>query len=349
MSHGKMMKGVVFLGDRVAEVRDFAVPSAGPGEVVVQLKAAAVCGSDLHVYRRPRSFFEGKEPWIPGHEPAGVVAEVGACTSNVQVGDRVTIYHYMGCGHCRYCNAGYLQHCPERRPLGQPDLVGPDADYIVVDERNCLRLPEALSFEDGAFIACIAGTCYSALRKLRPNGEDTVAVFGQGPVGLTGTVMAKALGARVIGVDIVDERLELAKALGADEVVNAATTDLVSAVRDLTAGPGTDAAFETSGAAASHQGVIDVLRKGGRAAFVGFGSQGPTVNLTSIIGKELTLMGSFVMPMGYYWDLVDFMVEHALSAKFDQMVTHRFKITEAAEAFRVADGGKAGKVMFVWD
>ena len=343
------MKGVVFLGDRTVEVRDFPIPRPGAREVLIQLKCAAVCGSDLHVYRRPRSYFEGKPAWIPGHEPAGVVAEVGPCCNRVQVGDRVTIYHYLACGHCPHCVAGYLQFCPERRGLGQPHTVGPDADYMVVDERNCLLLPDQLSFEDGAMIACIAGTCFSALRKLCPSGEDTVVIFGQGPVGLTGTVMAKAMGARAIGVDMTQERLELSARLGADAVVNPSKVDLVAAIKDLTGGAGADAALETSGSRAAHQAVIRVLRLNGRAVFVGFGSTEPSVNLTSIIGRQLVLMGSFVMPMGYYWDLVDFLLKHDLPAKFQEMITHRFRIAEATQAFRVADEAKSGKVMFVWD
>jgi threonine dehydrogenase-like Zn-dependent dehydrogenase len=198
-------------------------------------------------------------------------------------------------------------------------------------------------------IACIAATGFSSMRKLRPNGEDTVIVFGQGPVGLTGNIMAKALGARVIGVDIAEERLALARKLGVDETLNPNKVKLVEAVQDLTGGLGADAAFETSGSAAAHQGVIDTLRLGGRGVFVGIGSVGPTVNLTSIIGKQLVLMGSFVMPIHYYWDLVDFMIQYGLSSKYQQMITHRFKIDDAAEAFRVADSGKAGKVIFAWD
>lgn len=167
------MRGVVFLGDRVAEVREFPIPTPGPGQVLVQMKRAAICGSDLHTYRRPRSFFAGKDPWIPGHE--------------------------------------------------------------------------------------------------------------------------------------------------------------------------------TSGSRAVHQAVIDVLRRNGRGVFVGFGSQEPSVNLTAIIGKQLVLMGSFVMPIHYYQDLVDFMLEHNLPAGFQRMITHRFPITQSAEAFGVADEGKSGKIMFVWE
>jgi threonine dehydrogenase-like Zn-dependent dehydrogenase len=344
-----MMKGIVFRGDRTVEVREFPIPSPGPGEVLVRMTRAAVCGSDLHTYRRSKTFFEGKPAWIPGHEPTGVVAEVGPFCNRVRAGDRVTIYHYMGCGHCPNCRSGYLQHCPDRRPLGQPGTVGPDADYIVVDERNCLLLPDELNDEDGAMIACIAGTCFTAARRMQPNGEDTVVVFGQGPVGLMGNLMIQAMGARVIGVDPAEERLALAKELGADEVIALNSVDLLGAVKELTGGAGADAALETSGSPAAHRGVIDVLRRHGRGVFVGFGSSEPSVNLTSIIGKQVTLMGSFVMPIHFYQDLVDFMIEHNLSAAFQRMITHRFPLTEAAEAFRIADEGKSGKVMFVWE
>ncbi|HHX44913.1 MAG TPA: alcohol dehydrogenase catalytic domain-containing protein [Chloroflexi bacterium] len=343
------MRGVVFLGDRQVEVREFPVPRPGPSEVLVEMRTAAICGSDLHTYRRPKAQFEGMDPFIPGHEPAGVVAEIGSHVTNVKPGDRVTIYHYMACGKCQACHSGYLQHCEERRGLGQPVAQGPDADYIVVDARNCLHLPDALTFDDGAFIACIAGTAFSACRKLRVNGEDIVGVFGQGPVGLTGTVILKAMGATVVGIDIVDERLELASKLGVDAVINSATADVKQATLDLTDGRGFDAAFETSGSTVAQRAVVETLRVQGRASFVGLGSSEPSISPTAIIGRELTLMGSFVMPMGYYEDLVNLIVKHDLSPKFQHMITHRFPIERAEEAFRVADGGRAGKVVFSWD
>jgi len=198
-------------------------------------------------------------------------------------------------------------------------------------------------------ISCIAGTAYAALRKLAPNGEDTLVIFGQGPVGLMATIMAKAMGARVIAVDPVADRLELARRFQADEVVNPLTGDWVEAVRDLSGGMGARLALETSGHASAHQGVIDVLRPNGQGAFVGFGASEPTVNLSQIISKQLVLMGSFVMPVHYYEDLVDFILRHDLSPQFQALITHRFPLTAAAEAFGVADAGRAGKVLFVWE
>lgn len=345
----KTMRGVAYRADRTVKVIEYPIPEPSYGEVLLQIKAAAICGSDLHRYRKAGELVAGKAPWVPGHEPAGVVVALGEGCQRLQIGDRVCVFHWLGCGHCRHCLAGMMQWCEHRQAIGHPAAFGSDADYMVIPERNCLPLPDVLTFEDGALIACIAGTCFAALRKLRVNGEDTITIFGQGPVGLMGAIMAQAMGARVIGLDITEERLELARSLGIEETVNPALSSLPDAVLKLSGGEGVDAALETSGNGAAHQGVIDVLRRGGRAVFVGFGATGPTVNLCAIIGKQLTLMGSHVMPISYYWDLVAFILAHDLQPKFKRLVTHRFPITEAVEAFRVADSGTAGKVMFVWE
>jgi propanol-preferring alcohol dehydrogenase len=236
--------------------------------------------------------------------------------------------------------------CKDRKGYGW-HVHGSDADYLLTDERNCLLLPDDLTFIDGAFIACIAGTAYSSMRKLKVSGEDTVAVFGLGPVGLCGVVMAKAMGGRVIGIDVIQERLRLAQEMGADEVIDAAAHDPVKTIDALTGGEGADAAFETSGKPKAQAEVISALSYGGRGVFVGIGSQEKSVNPSDMVGKQLTLMGSFVSPINYYWDLVDFIRGRKLN--FERMVTHRFPIAEAQEAFRAFDGGKTGKVVFEWD
>jgi threonine dehydrogenase-like Zn-dependent dehydrogenase len=338
------MRGLVFMGDRRAEVRDFPDPEPGPGEVVVQLKVSGLCGSDLHIYRQTAEQRAGRDT-IPGHEPSGIVASVGAGVDTVQVGDRVSVFHYRGCGHCKHCLAGNIQWCAERRGYGGP-IHGSAADYILTDARNCLPLPQELTFAHGALMACAAGTAFSAMRKLQVSGEDTLVIFGQGPVGLCGLVMAKAMGGRVIGVEPIAERRAVSAALGADEVIDPSGTDVLAALRDLTHGEGADLAFETSGTAAGQNGAVDGLRLGGKAAFVGFGVREKTLNPAQFIGRQLTLMGSFVMPIYMYWDLADFIIEH--DVPLAQMITHRFSIEQAPEAFQLFDSGKTGKVILEW-
>ncbi|MEZ4727397.1 MAG: alcohol dehydrogenase catalytic domain-containing protein [Caldilineaceae bacterium] len=338
------MRGLIFLGDRQAEVRDFPDPTPDPGEVVVQLKAGGLCGSDLHVYHQSAAERAGNLT-IPGHEPSGIVVEVGAGVTNVQVGDRVSVYHYRGCGHCRHCLAGNLMWCADRRGYGGP-IHGSDADLILTDARNCLPLPSALSFADGAMMACNAGTAFSAMSKLRPSGLDTVAIFGQGPVGLAGTLYAKALGARVIAIEPLAERRDLAKALGADAVIDPTQTELIAAIRDLTRGEGATRAFETSGSAAGQNGAVDGLCLGGRAVFVGFGNREKSLNPAQFIGRGLTLMGSFVLPIQMYYEMMNFILDHQLF--LESMITHRFSIEQAPEALTLFDSGKTGKVIFEW-
>jgi L-iditol 2-dehydrogenase len=339
------MKGVVFPGDRNAVVREFPEPKPGPGEVVVRMKAAGLCGSDLHLYRQTAEQRAGNDT-IPGHEPSGVVDAVGEGVKAVRIGDRVAVYHYRGCGHCKHCLGGYIQWCPERRGYGGP-IHGSDADLLLTDEVNCLPLPEELSFVHGAAIACYLGTAYSSMRKLQVSGEDTVVIFGQGPVGLGGLIVAKALGGRVIAVEPIAERRTLASELGADATIDPGSTDVRAVVHDLTRGEGADLAFETAGSAAAQDGAVECLRNGGKAVFVGFSASEKTLNSRQFIARELTLMGSFVMPIHMYWDLVDLIVDQQLPV--EEMVTHRFRIKEAAEAFRAFDEGKTGKVIFEWD
>lgn len=338
------MRGVVFPGDRRAEVKEFPRPEPGPGQVVVRMQVSGLCGSDLHLYRQTSAQRAGNDT-IPGHEPSGIVDEVGEGVTTVRVGDRVSVYHYLGCGHCKHCLAGNMQWCAERRGYGGP-IHGADADFILADARNCLPLPAGLSFVHGALMACAAGTAFSAMRKLQVSAEDTVAVFGQGPVGMCGLLMARGRGGRVIAVEPVAERRALAAELGADEVLDPGSVDVVQRIRDLTHGEGADLAFETSGSAAGQNGAVDCLRLGGKAAFVGFGVREKTLNPSQFIGRQLTLMGSFVMPIYMYWDLVDLIVEHELPLA--KMVTHRFAIDEAPEAFRIFDAGKTGKVILEW-
>ena len=338
------MRGVVFPGDRRAEVRDFPDPEPGPGEVVVRIKAAGLCGSDLHLYRQTAAQRAGNDT-IPGHEPSGVVETLGPGVDTVQVGDRVSVYHYRGCGHCKHCRAGNVMWCAERRGYGGP-IHGADADLLLTDARNCMPLPDALSYAQGALMACAAGTAFSSMRKLQVSGQDTLVIFGQGPVGLCGLLVAKALGGRVIGVDPIAERRALSLQLGADEALDPGQSDVLTAVRDLTHGEGADMAFETSGSAAGQNGAVDCLRLGGKAVFVGFGVQDKTLNPSQFIGRQLTLMGSFVMPVYMYYDLAQFILDHDLP--LDRMVTHRFPLEQAPEAFALFDQGATGKVVLEW-
>lgn len=338
------MKGIVLLGDGELAVKEFPDPVPGWGEVVVRTKAAAICGSDIHVYHSHRRRDTGRPDVIAGHEPAGVVEAVGEGVTMVKPGDRVSIYHYIGCGKCKQCLAGMRQWCPQTQGLGS-HCHGGDADFVLVKEDNCCLLPDELSFTDGAFMACAGGTAFSALSKLRPNGTSTVLVLGLGPVGLSGVIMAKAMGATVIAVGRRKIRLDLAREFGADHVIDSDDPEAIKAVMGLCPS-GVDSAFETSGAAEAFVFMVRAMAMGGRAAMVAGRTRLEDFGFGQIVHKQLTLMGSFVIPLWMVPEMAAFMVRHKLP--FEKMVTHRFKLDQAEDAFKLFDSGECGKVVFEW-
>lgn len=340
------MKGVIVRGNRQIEIRELPKPVPGPDEVLIRTQMAAICGSDLHFYRDTPENLGVRTEVVVGHEPTGVVEAVGDCVRNVQVGDRVAVYHHLGCGTCAHCLAGDIMLCDQDTGIGAAGR-GADADYVCLPARNCLLLPDELTFVDGAFIACIAGTAYSALGKLAPSGRDVLAILGLGPVGLVTGMMAKAFGSQVVGFELVMERMELARKIGFDHVFDAGEVDPVQAVMDLTGGRGADGVVEASGSPIAQVQAVRLARKRGKVIYVGAGHEEPCIAPWWIMHREVTLMGSFVMPIHLYEDLVRFILRHNLD--FAQIVTHRFPIERAEEAFRLADSRQCGKVLFVWE
>jgi D-arabinose 1-dehydrogenase-like Zn-dependent alcohol dehydrogenase len=203
------MKGVVFPGERQVQILEFPDPTPGPGEVVLEIKASGMCGSDLKFYRAKGGpaalgFKMAGGPVVAGHEPCGVVVAVGPGVPEKQawVGMRAMQHHYRGCGVCPHCSTGWMQLCVE----GVAEVYGitgngGHAKYMKAPARTLVELPEALSFETGAAIACGTGTAWGALQRLGLQGDHTIAIFGQGPVGLSATQLAAHMGARVIALD----------------------------------------------------------------------------------------------------------------------------------------------------
>ena len=204
------MRGVIVPEARRVAVSEFPDPEPGPGEVVVRVKMAAICGSDLHWYREFTPGRTGPDQ-IVGHESVGEIAAVGPGVFLPRVGDRVALYHISGCGECPACRARRPKECwtgVERIPQGA------DADYQRMKSWNALPLPDAFSWEEGTVLACNYGTGYAALKRGGVSARTTLAVFGLGPVGLCTVQAGSALGARVIAVDVVPERLDLARPNG---------------------------------------------------------------------------------------------------------------------------------------
>lgn len=336
------MRGVVFTGNRRTEIRNFPDPKAGPGEAVVKIRASGLCGTDLHLYRA-----EKPSDMVSGHEPCGEIVELGAgAPPGLRVGDRVMVHHYAGCAVCEICAMGYEQLCFKGHvTYGGGTAHGANSEYMLVPSRTLVHLPEALSFEGGAALSCGTGTAWNGLKKMNVSGGDTVAVYGQGPVGLSGTVCAKWMGARVIAIDVVKERLDLARALGADYVVNGRDQDAVQAVMELTGGIGATAVLETSGNPGARSQAVASLRPFGRCCYVGAGGPASIDINRDVIFKVATIFGSWTFSKAELIEIARFMVD--AKVPLDKLITHRFSFDQAEEAFKLFDGATTGKCVFV--
>jgi threonine dehydrogenase-like Zn-dependent dehydrogenase len=348
------MKGVVFLGDRKLELREFPDPTPGPRDVILEIKASGMCGSDLHVYRAPAQpggavtgGIKRQAGVIAGHEPCGVVAAVGAGVSEkeARVGERVMDHHYDGCGTCKHCRAGWTQMCLEGAVVYGSGGHGGHARYMKVPVSTLVPLPDALSFVTGAAISCGTGTAWGALRRLNLQGGETIAIFGQGPVGLSATQLAVVMGARVIAVDIAAERRKLAQQFGAHEVLDPAVGDVVAAIHDLTHGEGAHKTLEASSAPNARAAAVRAVRSWGTACFVGERGQVTLDVSPDLLRRQVTLVGSWTFSKQGQAECAEFVADQRVDV--ERLFTHRWKLEQAEEAYRLFDTQTTGKAVIL--
>jgi threonine dehydrogenase-like Zn-dependent dehydrogenase len=347
------MRGVVFPGEREVTLMEFPDPTPGPGEVVVEMKASGMCGSDLHQYRRAKGSASigglavNPNPVIAGHEPCGIVAAVAAGVSEklARIGQRVMVHHYKGCTVCNHCRSGWSQLC-QREPVAVygNNAHGGHAPYLKVPAFTLVPLPDALSFETGAAIACGTGTAYGALRRMKLSGNDTIAIFGQGPVGLSATQLAAAMGARVIAVDPGAERLARAADFGADATVDPRSNDPAGAVRELTHGLGADLSLDTSGTADGRLAAVHSAKVWGTVCFVGERGSVTLDVSPDLLRKQLTIVASWTFSSIGQAECAAFVTNRKIAV--DRLFTHRWQLPQAAEAYRLFDTQTTGKGVF---
>jgi len=260
------MQGVILPGDSTVAFREFPVPRPGHGQVLVKMKASSICGSDIRaIYRQHLG--QGPEAYqgvIAGHEPCGQIVAVGPGCKHFAEGDRVVIYHIAGCGVCEDCKHGYMISCrsPLRAAYGwQRD--GGHAEYLLAEENTCVRLPDSLSYVDGALSACGFGTVYEALRRVGLSGADRLLITGLGPVGLAAAMLGRALGAaEIIGTEVAEGRLRLAERLGLLDCILPADETSLGKIMDFTGGQGCEVSIDCSGAAAARLLALQATRRG---------------------------------------------------------------------------------------
>lgn len=264
-------------------------PSPGPGDVLVRIRAAGICHSDVH-YRAGTSGV-GPLPQTLGHEVAGVVEEVGEAVAGLRPGDRVCLHYLLSCGQCHFCRTGHEQFCPEGKMIGK-HVDGGFAEYIAVPARNAVRLPAEVSFEHGAVLMCSSSTSFHALRKSRLQPGETAAVFGAGGLGMSAIQLARTMGAlQVYAVDINENKLALAESFGAVPV-NARQGDPVETIRSLTGGRGVDVAIEVIGLRQTMEQAVRCLAVLGRAALAGISDEPFEIDSYSdLLGREAEVIG----------------------------------------------------------
>ncbi len=337
------MEAVVFKGERKLELVERPKPRPGLGEVLLEIKASGMCGTDLHEYRGPHQ----ADACIPGHEPCGIVVELGEGVSDKEavLGDRVMVHHYDGCRTCSHCREGWTQMCTSHSIVyGGGGADGAHAHYMKVPAHTLVGLPDDLSFKTGAAISCGTGTAYGALKRLALAGDETLVVFGQGPVGLSVTLLAKAMGARIIALDVMAERRDLALQFGADHVIDPSSENVNKVVKSLTRGLGAHKSMDCSSNPTARALSLKVLRKWGTACLVGVRGD-MQIGVDTMILKQLSLVGSWTFSKSGQAECADFVSERNLDV--DALFSHEFALQDAEEAYRLFDAQGMGKGVFL--
>lgn len=333
------MRALKVTGNRRVDIVDVPRPKAKKGWVVVKVMASAICGSDLRAYFSTSKGYK----FTFGHEAAGEVVEIGDEVTFIKPKDRVVIHAIASCGRCRYCRKGDWIFCSEAKIIGGY-LDGGNAEYLAVPERNCLLLPNDLSFEQGALLGDAVGTPHRAIKRLEVDGTHTVALFGLGPIGLSALLILKLMNCKVLAVEIGEYRQEMGKTLGADMVINPNSQDVLAVIKECTGGEGVDVAIDCAGKEITENQALDCVKNGGRVGFVGENGLATIKPSDQFLRKELTLIGSRYFNAGDYEELVA-LVHRGLN--IEKIITHRFGLEEAQTAFSIFASGKSGKVIFI--
>lgn len=330
------------------QVVDFETPTIGPNDVLVQVRACGICGSDIHGY--DGSTGRRIPPLVMGHEAAGVVAEVGSQVQAFRPGDHVTFDSTVSCGHCHFCRRGQINLCDNRMVLGVScgdyRRHGAFAEYVSVPDHICYKISPQLPFEHAAMIEAVSVAVHAANRTPVSLG-DTAVVVGSGMIGLL-TIQAIRLAgcSQVIAVDLDAGRLRKAMELGATCALKADEVDVPAEVRKLTGGRGANVALEVVGATSTIGTAIDSVRKGGAVTLVGNLSPSVTVPLQSIVTRELSLYGT-CGSSGEYPECID-LLERGL-IKVESMITARSGLDQGPDWFARLYAGEPGAMKVIID
>ena len=314
------------------EIRETEIPRPGPGEVLVEVKSAGICGSDLHIYNWNIAY-KMNPPMIIGHEFSGTIAECGSDVKYWKIGERVTAEpSAIICGECRYCRTGAYNMCAERKVLGYW-LNGGFAEYVVVDAQRLHRLPDSVSFDEGALTEPLACCVHGVHELTGIEIGDLVTVIGPGAIGLICAQLAKAEGAQVmvVGTNADRERLATAKSLGIDYCVNLEDADPIKLALELSGGDGADVVLECSGAEPAATLGLEIARRQGKYTQIGLFGKPINVNFEKIAYKELRVTGSLGQRWTAWKRAIGIMAQGKVNLK--AVTSGKYPLTRWKEAF----------------
>ncbi|MEO6906639.1 MAG: zinc-binding dehydrogenase [Abditibacteriaceae bacterium] len=331
------MKIVHQVGNSQVVIEDVPIPKPGRGEVLIKTAVSALCGSEMHTWRG-----EGQPYGNSGHEAAGVVVEVGEGAQRLLPGQRVGVSAVVGCGECDYCREGKYTWCDNYTVHSNMH-----AEYFVIPERGCHLIPDDVSWDVGVLITGdgLGVPCHTSA-KIAAEWVETVVVFGLGPVGLGNVLYQSHAGRRVIGIDRSLSRLDIAKKLGATEIiVTEDNVDVPAVIKELTNGRGADVAIEAAGVPATVRLCFASVRKGGMVVFNG---EQPALSLSpsdDFIRRDITAVGSWF----YHFSEYPKMLELARGGlPVADLITHHFPLADAADGYNAMQTGVSGKVLLTY-
>ncbi len=333
------MKTAAILGEREAGLVEVPDPRAKEDWALVKVHATPMC-NEYHAFER------GSVTQSLGHEAAGEVVEV-AQPGRVEVGDRVVVMPQYPCGKCALCVSGEYIHCVDgpnfEEFVGSPVGAATYAQYLLKPSWLLPKVPDGVSYDDASLACCALGPSYGAFHSMGLSAYDTVLITGLGPVGLGAIVNARFLGARVLAVEAVPYRAELATKMGAVTVLDPQETDLLEAIKELTGGLGVDCALDCSGNLRAERLCIDATRRRGKVGYVGQCGDELAIRVSpDLIGKGLTMLGAWHYNLAGFPDIMRVIQDSPL---IDSLVTHVIPMSRIQEAFEISASHACGKII----
>jgi len=327
------------------EMQQVDIPAAGPADVLIKVKKTAICGTDIHIWKWDEwSASTVPTPMVVGHEFCGEIVETGAAVKKFSVGERVSGEGHIVCGTCRNCRAGRGHLCRNTLGVGV-NRPGAFAEYLCLPQDNIVPIPDDIDDDIAAVFDPFGNAVHTAL-SFDLIGED-VLVTGAGPIGIMGALVAQHVGARkVVITDISDYRIQLAREMGVQHVVNAEKQDLKDVMQSLGMTEGFDVGLEMSGAAPAMRDMIDKMNNGGKIALLGIAPTEFAVDWNKIIFKMLQVKGIYGREIFETWYKMIALVQSGLD--LNGLITHRIRAEDYADGFAHMLSGEAGKVLMDW-